>query len=109
MWYGDSGTTYVEGLLGENGNPPTSTSSYDSSSLISSPDMPSALRRENGHSDHSDHEDVSMTEQDDNSIHSDDNVSDIVDQSDASMDASYSTNNTSDLTNGNTSLSHVST
>ena len=69
--------------------------------------MPSDLRRENGHSDHSDQEDISMGEHDDNSIHSDDNVSDIVDQSDASMDASYNTNNNSDLTNGNTSLSHL--
>lgn len=109
VWYGDSGTTYVEGLLGENGNPSTSTSSYDSSSLIASPDMPSSLRLENGHSDHSDPEDISMAEHDDNSIHSDDNVSDIVDQSDASMDASYSTNNNSDLANGNTNLSQVST
>ena len=48
-----------------------------------------------------------MNEHDDVSIHSDDNVSDIVDQSD--MDTSYNTNNNSDLTNGNTSLSQLST
>ena len=49
-----------------------------------------------------------MGDHEDNSIHSDDNVSDIVDQSDdASMDASYSTNNNSDLANGNTSLSQL--
>ena len=70
--------------------------------------MPSELRRENGHSDHSDQEDISMGDHEDNSIHSDDNVSDIVDQSDdASMDASYSTNNNSDIANGNTSLSQL--
>ena len=69
--------------------------------------MPSSLHRENGHSDHSDPEDISMNEHDDVSIHSDDNVSDIVDQSD--MDTSYNTNNNSDLTNGNTSLSQLST
>ncbi|XP_053384961.1 transcription factor Sox-5-like isoform X3 [Mercenaria mercenaria] len=129
VWYGDSGTTYVEGLLNSNGQgvPSSSSSGYDSSRLMSPSEMASSLNQENGHnsrehtangnSDHSDAEDVSMLDQDqaDARLHSDeDNLSDDLDQADDnSMDASYSNHsnlNDSDFANGNgPELQQVST
>ncbi|XP_060604112.1 transcription factor egl-13-like isoform X3 [Ruditapes philippinarum] len=117
VWYGDSGTTYVEGLLNSNGQSVqgSSSSGYDSSRLMSPSEMASSLNQENGHrehtanggSDHSDVEDVSMIDQDhaDARLHSDeDNLSDDLEAADDSMDASYTNHsnlNDSDFANGN--------
>lgn len=78
--------------------------------------MSASLNSENGHSDHSDGEDVSMHDQDpDACLNSDDdNLSENLDQSeDAYMDASYSINspegqNDPDLANGNSQDVQVS-
>ncbi|KAL4225737.1 Transcription factor SOX-6 [Mactra antiquata] len=112
VWYGDSGTTYVEGLL--NSGDQASNSSYDSSRLMSPSEMASSLGHNGehaGHSDQSDTEDVNMLDQDHEDAHSDDNLSDDLEQAD-DMESSYCNNerfNDSDLANGNsTDLQSVS-
>ncbi|XP_052800696.1 transcription factor Sox-5-like isoform X2 [Mya arenaria] len=118
VWYGDSGTTYVEDS--EQGGPGSSGSGLSSSRLMSPSEMAA-----NGHdmgphsgSDQSDEEDVSM-----DPVHEgaclnseDDNISESVDHSeDTSMELSYTSSenhsenfNGSDITNRNTQNVHVS-
>ncbi|XP_052213142.1 transcription factor 7-like 1 isoform X3 [Dreissena polymorpha] len=108
VWYGDSGTTYVEGLLNSEQNVP------GSSRLMSPSEMAANLHSENGHdmdSDLSDSEDISMLDQESACLHSDDdNVSDSLDQSeDTSMEtlSFRSKQNDSDIANGNSHNVHV--
>lgn len=114
VWYGDSGTTYVEDNSDDQGS---TSSSYDPSRLMSPSEMAASLSQsqENGqddlHSDHSDLEDVNMNDSENHetsSIHSDEHLSDRLDHvDDNSMDTSYTTtngnHNDSDVTNGNAS------
>lgn len=96
----------------EQGVPSSSGSGFESSRLMSPSEMSASLHSENGHSDQSDGEDISMQDHDLNS--DDDNLSENLDQSeDTLMDASYSVNspegeNDSDLANGNAQNVQVS-
>nr|UJP31535.1 putative SoxD [Ensis directus] len=122
VWYGDSGTTYVEGLLNNPGEQGSSSSGFDPARLMSPSEMAASLSQsqENGQdhgSDHSESEDVNINDNETHetsSLHSDDVLSDGLEHvEDSSMDTSYTTNgnhNDSDVANGNTSnLQSVST
>ncbi|KAK3605548.1 hypothetical protein CHS0354_013189 [Potamilus streckersoni] len=126
VWYGDSGTTYVEGLINstEGGSrssnldisrllSPSSSNTADASELSGkeSPKTTSMINHVgNGNHifDREDDEEERETEMDDEtSNHSDANFSDSIDPtSDTSMDMSYD-NTENSLDNGNSSASPV--